>query len=36
MQRVTTQGVPVNGLDGRPSVALQGDASLYNLDDRDG
>jgi alpha-ketoglutarate-dependent taurine dioxygenase len=31
MQRVTTQGVPVSGLDGRPSVALQGDSTLYNL-----
>ena len=31
MQRVTTQGVPVVGLDGRPSVALQGDSALYNL-----
>ena len=30
MQRVTTQGVPVAGLDGRPSVALQGDSALYN------
>jgi alpha-ketoglutarate-dependent taurine dioxygenase len=33
MQRVTTQGVPVAGLDGRPSVALQGDSALYNLVD---
>ena len=33
MQRVTTQGVPVAGLDGRPSVALQGDSALYNLGD---
>src|ERR1700683_4439377 len=33
MQRVTTQGVPVVGLDGRPSVALQGDSALYNLGD---
>jgi len=31
MQRVTTQGTPVAGLDGRPSVAHQGDSSLYNL-----
>src|SRR5580704_2905359 len=31
MQRVTTQGAPVAGLDGRPSVALQGDSALYNL-----
>ncbi len=31
MQRVTTQGTPVHGLDGRPSVALQGDSTLYNL-----
>ena len=31
MQRVTTSGTPVEGLDGRPSVALQGDSSLYNL-----
>jgi alpha-ketoglutarate-dependent taurine dioxygenase len=33
MQRVTTQGVPVVGLDGRPSEALQGDSALYNLVD---
>ncbi len=33
MQRVTTQGMPVVGLDGRPSEALQGDAALYNLVD---
>src|SRR5580700_1499606 len=31
MQRVTTQGVPVAGLDGRPSVAVQGDSALYNF-----
>ena len=31
MQRVTTAGTPIEGLDGRPSLALQGDASLYNL-----
>jgi alpha-ketoglutarate-dependent taurine dioxygenase len=31
MQRVTTSGTPVVGLDGRPSVALEGDSSLYNL-----
>ena len=36
MQRVTTQGVPVTGLDGRPSLALQGDAALYNMDDAAG
>jgi alkyl sulfatase len=30
MQRVTTSGTPVEGLDGRPSVALQGDSALYN------
>ncbi len=30
MQRVTTAGTPVEGLDGRPSVALQGDSTLYN------
>ncbi|HEY2214265.1 MAG TPA: TauD/TfdA family dioxygenase [Acidimicrobiales bacterium] len=29
-QRVTTAGTPVAGLDGRPSVALQGDSTLYN------
>jgi hypothetical protein len=28
---VTTQGTSVAGLDGRPSVALQGDSTLYNL-----
>jgi alpha-ketoglutarate-dependent taurine dioxygenase len=33
MQRVTTAGTPIEGLDGRPSVALQGDSSLYNLAD---
>src|SRR5580700_11080137 len=33
MQRVTTQGTLIEGLDGRPSVALQGDSSLYNLAD---
>jgi taurine dioxygenase len=31
MQRVTTAGTPIAGLDGRPSVALQGDSALYNL-----
>src|SRR5580658_10195721 len=31
MQRVTTAGTPITGLDGRRSVALQGDAALYNL-----
>jgi alpha-ketoglutarate-dependent sulfate ester dioxygenase len=31
MQRVTTQGTPVEGLDGRPSVTHEGDPSLYNL-----
>ncbi|MGP0032562.1 MAG: TauD/TfdA dioxygenase family protein [Acidimicrobiales bacterium] len=31
MQRVTTAGTPVAGLDGRPSVGLQGDSGLYNL-----
>jgi alpha-ketoglutarate-dependent taurine dioxygenase len=31
MQRVTTQGTPIEGLDGRPSQALQGDSTLYNL-----
>jgi taurine dioxygenase len=31
MQRVTTSGTPIQGLDGRPSVALQGDSTLYNL-----
>ncbi len=31
MQRVTTAGTEVFGLDGRPSVALEGDSSLYNL-----
>jgi taurine dioxygenase len=31
MQRVTTAGTPIAGLDGRPSVALQGESSLYNL-----
>jgi alpha-ketoglutarate-dependent taurine dioxygenase len=33
MQRVTTAGTPVVGLDGRPSAALQGDSALYNLPD---
>src|ERR1019366_5387151 len=33
MQRVTTSGTPIVGLDGRPSLALQGDSSLYNLAD---
>jgi taurine dioxygenase len=33
MQRVTTAGTPITGLDGRPSVALQGDSALYNLPD---
>jgi alpha-ketoglutarate-dependent taurine dioxygenase len=31
MQRVTTQGSAVSGLDGRPSASLQGDSTLYNL-----
>jgi alpha-ketoglutarate-dependent taurine dioxygenase len=31
MQRVTTAGTPIAGLDGRPSQALQGDSTLYNL-----
>jgi alpha-ketoglutarate-dependent taurine dioxygenase len=31
MQRVTTAGTDIAGLDGRPSVALQGDSALYNL-----
>ena len=31
MQRVTTQGTAISGLDGRPSIALQGDSTLYNL-----
>jgi taurine dioxygenase len=31
MQRVTTAGTPVVGLDGRSSVALQGDAERYYL-----
>jgi alpha-ketoglutarate-dependent sulfate ester dioxygenase len=31
MQRVTTAGTGIEGLDGRPSVALEGDSSLYNL-----
>jgi taurine dioxygenase len=30
MQRVTTQGTPIAGLDGRPSIAVSGDAALYN------
>jgi alpha-ketoglutarate-dependent taurine dioxygenase len=30
MQRVTTAGTPIFGLDGRPSTALQGDSWLYN------
>ncbi len=30
MQRVTTAGVPAVGLDGRPGVGLQGDASRYD------
>jgi alpha-ketoglutarate-dependent taurine dioxygenase len=33
MQRVTTAGTPIVGLDGRPSASLQGDSSLYNLPD---
>ena len=33
MQRVTTAGVPIQGLDGQPSKALQGDSTLYNLAD---
>jgi taurine dioxygenase len=32
MQRVTTAGIPVEGLDGRTSQALQGDASRYYLE----
>jgi hypothetical protein len=32
MQRVTTAGIPVVGLDGRSSQALQGDASRYYLE----
>ena len=32
MQRVTTAGIPVVGLDGRISRALQGDASRYYLE----
>jgi taurine dioxygenase len=31
MQRVTTQGTPIEGLDGRPSKTHEGDPSLYNL-----
>jgi alpha-ketoglutarate-dependent taurine dioxygenase len=31
MQRVTTQGTPIVGLDGRPSVSRSGDSSRYNL-----
>jgi alpha-ketoglutarate-dependent taurine dioxygenase len=31
MQRVTTAGTPIVGLDGRPSRAIQGDSTLYNL-----
>ena len=33
MQRVTTAGTPVAGLDGRPSRAIEGDSALYNLPD---
>src|ERR1700722_1483430 len=33
MQRVTTAGTPIVGLDGRPSMSLQGDSALYNLPD---
>jgi len=33
MQRVTTQGTPIEGLDGRPSIARSGDSALYNLVD---
>jgi taurine dioxygenase len=33
MQRVTTQGTPIEGLDGRPSQAVQGDSTLYNLNE---
>jgi alpha-ketoglutarate-dependent sulfate ester dioxygenase len=33
MQRVTTAGTPIEGLDGRPSTALEGDSTLYNLAD---
>jgi alpha-ketoglutarate-dependent sulfate ester dioxygenase len=32
MQRVTTVGIPAEGLDGRPSCSLQGDASRYYLE----
>ncbi len=32
MQRVTTAGIPVVGLDGRPSQSLQGDASRYYVE----
>jgi taurine dioxygenase len=31
MQRVTTAGTSIEGLDGHPSIALQGDSTLYNL-----
>ena len=31
MQRVTTARTSIEGLDGRPSIALQGDSTLYNL-----
>jgi alpha-ketoglutarate-dependent sulfate ester dioxygenase len=31
MQRVTTAGPGIEGLDGRASVALQGDSTLYNM-----
>jgi alpha-ketoglutarate-dependent sulfate ester dioxygenase len=33
MQRVTTQGTPIEGLDGTPSRSHQGDSALYNLVD---
>jgi alpha-ketoglutarate-dependent sulfate ester dioxygenase len=33
MQRVTTAGTPIVGLDGQPSQALEGDSTLYNLPD---
>jgi taurine dioxygenase len=33
MQRVTTQGTPIESLDGTPSRSHQGDSALYNLVD---
>jgi hypothetical protein len=30
MQRVTTRDSAVTGLDGRPSISPQGDATLYD------